>query len=188
MREPDSVVPASRGSLGSLASEGFVVLTCDPGAGLIQTCNAERREDDERVRGHGVKATRGWFIDCLRLDLKSTLIKNWHSLMASIWFLDNTACDRIDEPRDEQRAGSEGSLRGTSAGWRTREGMTGTTGSNSPARRESVDNVRQIVQRRPEHQWWQQVRSFRDRHPMSRMRVVYCIPRKDLKRRCGHLL
>ena len=112
MREPDSVVPASRGSLGSLASEGFVVLTCDPGAGLIQTCNAERREDDERVRGHGVKATRGWFIDCLRLDLKSTLIKNWHSLMASIWFLDNTACDRIDEPRDEQRAGSEGSLRG----------------------------------------------------------------------------
>jgi len=62
---------------------------------LLVHPTGERDENKpQRVwqRGHGVKATRGWFIDCLRLpDLKSTRLSNRHSVMASIGFLDNTS-------------------------------------------------------------------------------------------------
>jgi len=71
----------------------FVEIVDDIALLLVHPTGERDENKPQRVwqRGHGVKATRGWFVDCLRLqDLKSIRLSKRHLVMASIGFLDNT--------------------------------------------------------------------------------------------------
>src|SRR5438094_2847460 len=53
----------------------------------------------------------------------------------------------VTRPATNNAGGAKGPCGGNVGRTRTREGMTGTTGSNHPGRRESVDHVRQLQRR-----------------------------------------